>query len=323
MPKQWKSEKPSNIAWIKYMGKKDYEKNIPTNPSLSWTLGHLKTEVVLTEADVDSWSPLPSDYPFAMSDKGKQKYLKHLGRLKNYFSVTSGFKVQSANNFPADCGIASSASSFAALTEACCIAFSEISGKNISLEEKVKLSAQGSGSSCRSFMDGLVIWDDKGVRSYPSDNMSLQHMVILVGAGAKRVSSSEAHRRVANSDLFLGRVERSVERLRKVEKATLNLNWPQLYQVLWSEFWDMHALFETSAPPFGYFLPGTVTLLNLTRDFWEAHGDGPLVTMDAGPNIHLLWRKDQKDLSLLFYNQALKDQWTCLSDIKEIGFAQV
>ncbi len=323
MAKQWQASSPSNIALIKYMGKKDHTKNIPTNPSLSWTLAHLRTEAVLEEASADSWSPLVSDYPFAMSEKGREKYLNHLNRMKDFFDIKQCFQVQSANNFPADCGIASSASSFAALTEVCCQAFSEMTGQKITVEEKAMLSALGSGSSCRSFMDGLVVWDENGVRNYPSDNLQLNHMVVLVGSGAKKVSSSEAHKRVASSDLFVGRVERSLLRLKKVQAALQKDQWQHLYETLWSEFWDMHALFETCSPPFGYFLPGTVQLLSELREFWEKEGTGPLVTMDAGPNIHLLWKAQQRDLALRFFNEKLKNQWTCLSDLEEIGFAQV
>ncbi len=323
MAKQWQAECPSNIAWIKYMGKKDHEKNIPTNASISWTLKHLTTTVVIKPASEDKWVPLASDFPFEMSPLGKEKYLSHLKRMKDYFSVSGCFEVASANNFPADCGIASSASSFAALTEACGLAFSELSGQSISVEEKARLSALGSGSSCRSFMDGLVIWDDEGVRPFPVPDLQLNHMVILIGQGAKKVSSSEAHRRVRSSLVFANRVERSEQRLEKVKQDLVTLDWSSLYQTLWAEFWDMHVLFETSDPAFGYFLPGTITLLNKVRDFWQSHGDGPLVTMDAGPNIHLLWKKSQKLLSLQFFEHTLKNQWTCLSDIEEIGFAKV
>jgi diphosphomevalonate decarboxylase len=305
------------------MGKKDPVRNIPTNPSLSWTLEHLQTEVVLREASEDQWSPLHSDYPLAMSEVGRAKYLKHLQRMKDFFSLSQHFHIQSANNFPADCGVASSASSFAALTEVCCQAFSELTGKSISQTEKVGLSALGSGSSCRSFMPGLVIWDEEGVRPYPAEGWRLSHMVILVGQGAKKVSSSSAHQRVASSSLFGGRVERSQQRLTAVTAAVDQKNWTALYQTLWAEFWDMHALFETSAPSFGYFLPGTIEVLQRTRQFWERMSDGPLVTMDAGPNIHLLWQEGKRDLALQFFKENLQDRWTCLSDIQEIGFAKV
>ena len=85
----------------------------------------------------------------------------------------------------------------------------------------------------------------------------------------------------------------------------------------------MHALFETSSPSFGYFEPQTLTLLNMAREYWLQNSDGPLVTMDAGPNVHLLWREDQQAHALDFFNKNLRGQWTCLSNMAEIGFAKL
>ena len=321
----WTAEKPSNIAFIKYMGKLNSAKNKPTNSSLSWTLNHLKTKVVIEKSSgtEDQWQPLASDYPFEMSPLGREKYLNHLGRLKTYFGIEGFFTVQSGNNFPADCGIASSASSFAALTEAACLAFSELTGREISVFEKANLSSQGSGSSCRSFHTGWVLWDGNKVENVQVELGNMLHMVILVGSGTKKVSSSQAHKIVSSSLLFEGRSERAETRLDKFVDHLQNLDWSNLFQLGWEEFYDMHALFETSNPSFGYFLPGTITVLNTVREFWQSHGDGPLVTMDAGPNIHMLWREDQQELALQFFSESLADKWTCLSDIDGIGFAKV
>lgn len=65
----------------------------------------------------------------------------------------------------------------------------------------------------------------------------------------------------------------------------------------------MHALFESSRPVFGYMSAGSMEVLNMARQLWHAQGDGPLVTMDAGPNVHLLYRKDQKALAASFREQ--------------------
>ena len=83
-------------------------------------------------------------------------------------------------------------------------------------------------------------------------------------------------------------------------KSTKNLDWRNLFDLAWAEFWDMHSLFETATPAFGYFTADTMAVLQTSRDYWKRHGDGPLVTMDAGPNVHLLWRKDQRDQALDF-----------------------
>lgn len=325
MTKVWKSEMPSNIALIKYMGKKDKEKNIPSNTSLSWTLPHLLTRVDLEvqPGGEDRWEALPSDFPFEMSQKGLKKFLDHLHLLKAEFGIKENFIVRSSNNFPADCGIASSASSFAALTETACMAFAEMTGTEIGRKKKAQLSAVGSGSSCRSFFEGMVEWNEEGVKSLDHPFESLYHMVVLVGAGKKEVSSSDAHIKVESSLLFEGRAHRCEKRREALLESWTKVDWEASSQIIWSEFQDMHALFETSQPSFSYMLPGTIDVLNAIRTFWKREGRGPWVTMDAGPNIHLLWNQEQKDLSLKFYKEFLLGRWSCLSNVEEIGFAQV
>src|SRR5262245_57856701 len=107
---------PSNIALIKYMGKEPGSGNRPANASLSYTLEHLRSFVVIEPADKNEWRPLPGFEPLQLSETGLKKFLGHLERLKAHWKIPGHHRVLSANNFPADCGLASSASSFAALT---------------------------------------------------------------------------------------------------------------------------------------------------------------------------------------------------------------
>ena len=326
MNSQWSCHMPSNIALIKYMGKEEGEGNLPLNPSLSWTLEHLKSHVTITmkTSGEDQWEPLPTDHPLVMDQKGVDKFLKHFQRIKKVYGLNQSFLIASGNNFPADCGIASSASSFAALTQGASMAFEELGHKKLSLLEKAQLSALGSGSSCRSFLPGLVEWEGGAkLKTLETRLKGLHHMVVIVGEGRKQVSSSKAHQRVKSSLLFEGRVGRSKARLAQFKKQLKPLDWAGLYETLWAEFWDMHALFETSQPSFGYFLKGSLQVLQEFRAFWETKGDGPLITMDAGPNIHLLWREDQVSLALECFEKFLKNRWTCLSDLPEVGFAQL
>jgi diphosphomevalonate decarboxylase len=318
----WTSEKPSNIALIKYMGKLDNSKNKPTNASLSWTLNHLNTKVKIeiSQKNEDQWQAMETQFPFKMSPKGIEKYLSHFARIKKYFGVEHKFLISSGNNFPADCGIASSASSFAALTDVACKAFSEITSKEVSIYEMANLSALGSGSSCRSFLKNWVLWNGNEITKIDTEIDNLLHMVVIIGDQTKKVSSSEAHKRVPSSLLFKGRSDRANHRLEEFINNSQNLNWSKLFQIGWEEFMDMHALFETSRPSFGYFLDGTHSFLNSVRFFWESEGDGPLVTMDAGPNIHLLWRQDQKKKAQDFHNKYILGQWKCLSNIEGIEF---
>ena len=317
--KIWQKSAPSNIALIKYMGKTNSQKNIPANASLSYTLNHLKTFVQLeliedndTGSVTDVWEPLTSVqgeslYTMELSEKGQQRFLKHLKFLKEEFSIKDkAFKILSANNFPSDCGIASSASSFAALTLVAHTAATDInkdSEKEIkmtdyNLEALANLSRQASGSSCRSMFAPWCQWKDKTISEFQFKNFyNLYHQVIIVDGSLKKVSSSQAHSKVTQSLVFKGRVARAEERLSYLKKYIDDADWRGMYNTCWAEFWDMHCLFETAQEPFGYMTGDSLNLLNKVRGVWQNRGDGPVVTMDAGANIHLLYREDQLPLA--------------------------
>ncbi len=312
MKTMWEASAPSNIALIKYMGKRPGG-NIAVNPSLSWTLDHLRTFVQLEVAEKDSWEVHPAWPGLVMSETGLDKYLGHLLRLKEYFSAEHlFFTVRSGNNFPADCGIASSASSFAALTLAASQALSELAEKPMPLTATLAdLSRQGSGSSCRSFFPGFVSWTDRGVQAIDSSISKIYHQTVIVSGERKSVSSSTAHQRVQSSLLMSDREVRAQKRFDLVcaELKKNKPNWNLLYEESWSEFWDMHALFETSSPSFGYMKPLSLEVLSKARQVWEETADGPIVTMDAGPNVHLLWRAEQKDVARAFSKKLSQWQW--------------
>lgn len=309
---KWREVAPSNIALIKYMGKKNQTENIPANSSISWTLNHLisTVELELTEGE-NSWEPLASDFPITLNEKGKIKFLGHLERMKQFWGVDKNFIVRSANNFPADCGIASSASSFAALTKVCAKAFSDISGKkDFDIPQQALLSAKGSGSSCRSFYNGFVSWQEHGISQVNNSYHNIFHQVVIASGSKKDVSSSEAHKKVMSSLNYLGRSERAEQRYQEILQALKTKNWQQIFIISWNEFWDMHALFETALPPFSYMNAQSFEILNQAKSFWS-HGDGPVVTMDAGANVHLLWREDQKTIAMNFEKQ--NSHWKFIS----------
>lgn len=305
------ADAPSNIALIKYMGK--LKSNVPTNASLSWTLDHLKTRVRLRwETKTEGaflWRPLEAEgfHPPALSKNGQMRFLAHAERCLKRFDIAAphgkALAVESGNGFPSDCGLASSASSFAALT----LAVAELAGQGTktAAERKVlaDLSREGSGSSCRSFFTPWCVWRESGVapvEGFP-EAKHLRHLAVIVDESKKAVSSSEAHQRVTSSLLFHGRTERAEQRLSLLEEALRKSEssvaaWNHAVEVVAAESWDMHALFETSMPAFGYFTEKSMRVLTAVRDVSDEltgrYGADvyrrPMMTMDAGPNVHIL-----------------------------------
>jgi diphosphomevalonate decarboxylase len=276
---------PTNIALVKYMGKKDAVLNIPDNSSFSYTLDHLTTTVSLTpiEGSEDRWE----------STEDKSRFIKHLDFLRKTFNQFQHYVIKSENNFPSGCGLASSASSFAALTEC----FVKVNNVNIGVDEKAALSRQGSGSSCRSFYKPFALWSEDEVVAIELPYKKFIHHVIVVSSEKKTISSSKAHSLVKSSLLYADRKIRAEKRLTELLDSFRKQDWQKSYEIVWQEFQDMLALFETSSTPFNYLKLSSYFVLDTLRDYWHTHHDGPLVTMDAGPNIHLLFREDQESMA--------------------------
>ena len=112
---QWSS--PSNIALVKYWGKKD--KQIPANPSVSFTLNNCKTITKLDFVERQNDGNFSFDLLFEGKPKEdfKPKIEKFLERVQAYlpFLGEYHFTIDTQNTFPHSSGIASSASGMAAL----------------------------------------------------------------------------------------------------------------------------------------------------------------------------------------------------------------
>src|SRR3989344_8081503 len=145
---------PSNIAFIKYWGKKDEVLRLPENGSVSMNLSNL-----LTTTTVEFNTSLKDDEITINnkreSNKGSRA-VKHLDRIRKLAKIETKAKVVTENNFPTGTGLSSSASGFAALTLAGAFA----AGLNLSERELSILARQGSGSACRSIPDGFSEWLD-------------------------------------------------------------------------------------------------------------------------------------------------------------------
>ena len=290
------AQAPANIALIKYMGKRDNQINQAINPSVSWTLMNHCVRVTLTPSTQWSWAPLTTwGTPPFLSEQEQARFLKHARDLTAHWQSTQAFHVQSSTNFPANCGLASSAASFAALTAA--ISHAMVIWEGVSnqatLADLAALSQRGSGSSCRSFFKGWVLWDES-VKSLQLNWPECLHQVLIVSDQPKKVLSSEAHQRIQSSALFPGRAKRATARYQSLLTALNTLEWHTAYQIVWQEFWDMHALFHTSNPAFQYMTAQTMEVLLSLQQYWVEHQDGPLITLDAGANVHCIYRNDQR-----------------------------
>lgn len=255
-----------------------------------------------------------------LSEQNQKKFLDFFSYLKKIFFVPDFYQLSSANNFPLSAGVASSASSFAALTLATYQLAKDCSLKketinNFTLQDLSLISRLGSGSACRSFFSSWAFWKEQTARSYSCPFDFLIHQLIVVSEVSKTVSSRQAHQKVLSSPNFQTRVLRANNRFRELHSSLQSQDWKKCFLVCWDEFEDMHNLFESSVPPFQYKSNLSKNVLKRLQSFWKDKQDGPIVTMDAGANIHLLYRKDQKQIAMEI-EYLLSDVKIFSSDVK-------
>jgi len=299
------SSKDQNRFWFE---------NRAVNPSLSYTLPHFVTQVRLKKAPIARWKPFEKS-PFderqrfshesldnSLSQKEQDRFLSFFKFLKNFFKIPGHYEISSESNFPKSTGIASSASSFSALTFATYKLAQEKSllekqkQKLITRQVLANLSRVGSGSSCRSFFSPYCIWNNYKIYLFSNAFESLDHQLLLIDSDPKKISSSLAHQRVKTSPLFKARPDRALRRMNLLKSALSLGDWKSCYTTVKEEFLDMHSLFESSKTPFSYQNKNTVQVIDLIDYIWKKRGEGPLITMDAGSNIHLLYKNNQKKI---------------------------
>lgn len=282
---------PSNIAFIKYWGKKNEELRLPENGSISMNLSNL-----LTTTTVEFNKNLEKDIVVidGRADLSEEKrVIQHLDRIRDLAKLKLKARVISLNNFPSGTGLSSSASGFAALT----LAASWAAGLNLSEKEITILARQGSGSSCRSIPDGFVEWLDGktsdtsyAVSIFPPQYWSIADVVAVVSEQRKEVGSTEGQRIAASSPFFKVRLSRIKNKIKLIKKLIKEKNFPKFGELIEAEALELHAIMLTSKPSLIYWLPGTVRIMKLVKK-WRSNGLLVYFTINTGQDIHLICEK--------------------------------
>ncbi len=291
---------PSNIAFIKYWGRKDEILRLPTNGSISMNLSNL-----LTTTTVAFDPSLKKDTIILngkKEDAATSRGVKHLDRIRKLAGIKTKAKVLTENNFPTGTGLSSSASGFAALS----VAASYAAGLKLSEKELSMLARQGSGSACRSIPDGFVQWLD-GNTSESSYAVSLHEpsywdiadIVAVVNIGPKDVPTSTGMKSAGSSPFFELRVSRMNEKIQQTKKLLLEKDFQAFGELVEAEALELHAIMLTSNPSLIYWLPGTVRMMRQVKQ-WRSEGIDVYFTVNTGQDIHLLCqKKDVKKIAKL------------------------
>lgn len=289
----------TNIALIKYWGKRDEKLFLPMNGSISITLDRFYTTTT-----VEFGKEIKEDTLILNNTLGNvsdtKKVTSFLNKVRDIAGVDYHANIVSENNVPTAAGFASSASGFAALATAAIKAL----GLELSNEELSVIARQGSGSACRSIYGGYVEWlmGDRtdGRDSYARQLLSekewkLTILSVVVATGKKKVSSREGMKRtVETSPFYKGWLETIPNDLEEARRAIKEKDFHGLGKVMEENALKMHATMMGARPSIIYWESGTVEVMSCIDEL-RYSGIPAYFTIDAGPNVKVLCLTDNEE----------------------------
>jgi diphosphomevalonate decarboxylase len=319
----WQS--PSNIALVKYWGK--FGVQLPKNASLSFGLSKAYSK---TSINFSTKTSEAAKHRFLFEGKENpafgDKVLRFLNDLDLVFPFLKQLDLQidSENSFPHSAGIASSASSMSALALCLCSIEQEVIGslqdENDFYTKASFVARLGSGSASRSVYSGFSIWgaffdiiESSNDYAVPFTYevhplfMQLRDSILIVSDIEKAISSRAGHALMNGHPYADARIAQSKQNLSWLLTALQQGDTDRFIEVVENEAMSLHGLMMSSKPWYSLLHPNTLRILEKIRAFREKSGVFVTFTLDAGPNVHLLYTNEDEIQVMEFIEKELLD----------------
>ncbi len=313
------NQSPSNIAIVKYWGKREVQ--IPLNPSISFSLKNCYTKTSIKY----TINKKLNDHSFSFLFENKPNPQFEI-KLKQFFNRVDSFlpwlknihlEIQSSNTFPHSSGIASSASSYSALAKSLAEIHQQITGELLPNNTISEIARLGSGSACRSIQNGWNLWGESNY--YHSNDhyavninqsihpvfMNIQDTVLIVSNKHKDKSSSAGHQLMENHPYRDARIKQAHHNISILIKTLQTGDWNSFVEITESEALSLHGLMMSSSPGYTLLLPDSLSIISRIREFRQTTKIPICFTIDAGPNIHVLYPLTNKKEVLEFIERDL------------------
>lgn len=278
----------SDVALVKYWGKKDEILRLPENGSVSMKLAGLDT-VTTVEFSEELIHDVVTIQGTQDQEEAK-RVSKHLDRVRKLAGKHLWARVDSKNTFPKGTGLSSSGSGFAALT----VAASQSIGLDLTEKELSILARQGSGTACRCICGGFVEWLDGETSEtsysqtiFDQSHWDIRDVVAVVDEGKKLVSSTEGHESARSSIFYEARLQNIKTKISDVKQYLQKKDFTALGTLVEAEALEFHSILLTSSPSLIAWYPGTIEVMHTVRNL-RAAGIEAYFTINTGFNVHIL-----------------------------------
>ena len=290
----------SNIALIKYWGKRDTRLNLPAVGSISITMEGLHTTTSVQFNP--EWTTDRVELNRAPADENtRERVSRFLDIIRNHAQIKDRARVTSANNFPTAAGLASSASAFAALAAAAASA----AGLTVSPARLSEWARRGSGSAARSVFGGFVEMH-KGRQADGSDAVAqplaaadfwdVRILIAITSEQAKQTGSTGGMQQSKTSSVYYPAwVQTAEEDLSAMRSALLHKEFTRVGELSEYSCLKMHALALSGRPGLLYWNGATMEVMHAVRAL-RRQGTEAYFTIDAGPQVKVLCLPETQDV---------------------------
>lgn len=318
----WQS--PSNIALVKYWGK--HGQQLPRNASISFTLSQAHTEMQVAYRPKSEHTPgISMQFRFDGHEQPRfgQKIHKYLEEMIVHFPFLGHLHldIESRNSFPHSAGIASSASAMSALA----LCLTDIENHTYGgmrpaefLEKASMIARLGSGSACRSVYPWLAVWGKHPAVPLSSNEHAVPFIdavdpvfktfkdaILIVSSEEKSVSSRAGHALMENNPFASARYAQAGDNLGVLIEAMKAGDLEVFGNIVENEALTLHALMMSSHPSFILMQPNSLKIIDLIKTFRKENNIPLCYTLDAGPNIHLLYPEANAEAVETFIREVL------------------
>lgn len=234
-------------------------------------------------------------------------FAEKIGQYLSALGIRARVEIDTRNTFPHGTGIASSASGLSAFALTLTDYLYHLEGKTADEEffrRASSLARLASGSACRSVYGCFAVWGECKVPGASDEFavpltvhpelLQLCDSVLVISAQEKKVSSRSGHSRMHEHFFAQARYHQARTNFEALIPMLQSGDLEGIGAILEKEALTLHAMMLTSPEPYTLLAPGTLLCQQALYDFRAATGIPVFFTLDAGPNLHLIYPASAK-----------------------------
>jgi phosphomevalonate decarboxylase len=274
---------------VKYHGLIDTKRRLPYHDSISLATAPIHTHTTVSVLDRKSGDDEGSIDEKPLTGRPLERVRDVLDAIRELAGETRRAQVTSRNDFPAEVGLGSSASGFAALAKAAADAY----GLDIDAQRLSAIARSGAGSATRSVTGWISQWDaarDDNPDSSVShvlpggDQIPLVTLAALIPCDEP---TEGVHRHVLASPFFQARLDYLPGVLGTMRGAVEKGDIPTIGRIAEQDTLNLHAVTMTGDPARITWRPATVAVMHEVRRLREEDAVDCWFSIDTGATVYV------------------------------------